>query len=118
MKQLGNGLSEVGHLEEALSVNEAELAMLRRVGAPHHHILGVQHNIANTYLGLGRLEDALSLRQEVYSGRLKLNGEEDERTLIAAFNYATSFMTLGRFVEARYLLCKTMPMARRHGEEH
>ena len=27
-------------------------------------------------------------------------------------------MTLGRFVEARYLLRKTMPMARRHGEDH
>ena len=33
MQQLGNGLCVAGHYEDALSVKEAELAMLRRLGA-------------------------------------------------------------------------------------
>ena len=33
MNVLGNGLSDAGHYEDALSVQEAELSMMRRVGA-------------------------------------------------------------------------------------
>ena len=62
--------------------------MMRRLGAPEENILAVQSNLANTYQKLGRLEEALRLRRDVYSGRLKLNGEEHEKTLIAANNYA------------------------------
>ena len=59
------------------------------------------------------------MRQDVYSGRLKLEGEEDEMTLNAAANYAASFYALDRFEEARSLLRKTMPVARRVlGEAH
>ena len=46
--------------EDALSVREAELSMLRRIGAIRKEaILGVQGNLANTYRALGRLEEAL-----------------------------------------------------------
>ena len=62
---------------------------------------------------------ALSMEQEVYSGRLKLNGEEHEDTLMAASNYATSLIRLQRFGEAKSLLRKIMPVARRvFGESH
>ena len=79
MTQLGNGLSTAGHHEDALSVREAELAMMRRLGAPENDMLVVQTNLASTYDKLGRLEEALQIEGEVYSGRLKLNGEEHER---------------------------------------
>jgi len=62
---------------------------------------------------LGRFEEALRMRQEVYSGRLKLNGEEDESTLRAAMNYAASLVSLKRFEEAKSLLRKTVTVARR-----
>jgi len=119
MKQLGNGLSVAGYHEDALSVREAELSMKRRLGASEDSMLIVQTNLANTFEFLGRLEEALRLRREVYSGRLKLNGEEDEDTLLAANNYATSLIELKRFEEARWLLRKTMPVARRVlGDNH
>ena len=51
--------------------------------------------------------------RDVYSGRLKLDGEEDKETLIAASNYATALLFLDRFEEARSLLRKTIPVARR-----
>ena len=62
---------------------------------------------------LGRGEEALRLKRDVYSGRLELNGEEHEKTLLVANNYAASLKELGRFEEARSLLRKTIPVARR-----
>jgi len=68
---------------------------------------------------LGRLDEALSLRQEVYSGRLKVNGEEHRDTFVAANNYANSLRLQDRFEEATVLLRKWMPKARRVlGEGH
>ena len=46
----------------------------------------MQGNLANTYSALGREEETLSMRREVYSGHLNLNGEEDFDTLRIAFN--------------------------------
>ena len=75
----------------------------------------MQTNLASTYSLLGREEEALSLRKEVYSGRVKLDGDESERTLRAANNYVASLVNprVGRFEEAKRLMRKTMPMARR-----
>ena len=113
IQQLGNGLLDGGHYEDALSVREAELAMLRRLGAPEEGILATQSNLAMTYRALGRLEEALRLRQEVYSRRLELNGEEHYDTLREANNYASLLNVLTRFEGAKSLMRKTMPVARR-----
>jgi chromosome condensin MukBEF MukE localization factor len=76
-------------------------------------MLVVQGNLAITYRSLGRLQDALDLRQEVYSEYLKLNGEEHLDTLIEAGNYAGSLIDLQRFKEAKSQFLKTIPVARR-----
>ena len=94
-------------------MREAELSMLRRLGAPVHHVLVVQGNVANSYRALGRSEQALLLLQEVYSGTLKLYGEESRETLREANNYAESLCNLNCFEEARSLLRKTIPLVRR-----
>jgi len=118
MNLLGNGLISANH-PDAVTVKETELSTLRRLGAPEHHILVVQSNLANTYDMLGQRDRALSIEQEVYSGRLKLNGNSHEETLRAANNYATALFDLQRFKEGRKLLRKTIPLARRAlGEEH
>jgi hypothetical protein len=113
MTMLGNGLSAVKHCADALSVGEAELSIRQRLGTSENEMLITQNNLACTYEELGRREEALSLRQEVYSGRVKLNGKEDRETLMAANNYATSLMNLRHYAEARPLMLKTMPVARR-----
>ena len=113
MTQLGNGLSAAEHEEDALSVNEAELSTLRRIGAPEEDILAVRSNLACTYQSLERLEEALSMQRDVYSGRLKLHGENNVETIREALNYASSLISLERFQEAKSLLRKTMPVARR-----
>ena len=119
MTLLGNGLLNANHNEDALSVQEAELSMRRRLGASEEDILVTQSNLAITYQKLGRLEEALSLRRDVYSGQLKLDGEEHEDTLVAADNYAASLFCLERYREAKALYRKKMPVARRVlGDSH
>ena len=113
MRQLGNGLSAVKHNEDALRVKEAELALMRLHGASEELLIVTQSNLANTYDGVGRRNDALRLRQVAYSGFLRLDGEEHELTLTAANNYAMSLLNLKRFEEAKSLLSKTTPVARR-----
>ena len=110
---LGNGLHEAKHHEDALSVKEAELAMKRRIGASEESILIAQGNLANTYAKFGRLEQAMRARRGVYAGWLKLAGEEDNNTLREANNYAVDLRDLERFEEAKTLLRKTIPVARR-----
>ncbi len=113
MNLLGNGLSSANHHEDALSVQDAHLSMLRRLGASAGQRLDVQNNLAETYKMLGRLDEALRMRRDIYSGRLKLEGKEHRSTIIAANGYALSLCSLGRFEEAKSLFCKTIPVARR-----
>ena len=119
MSVLGSGLSEAGQHEDALIVYEAELAMVRRLGAPEESMLVTQSNLASTYQYHGRLEEALRLKRDVYSGYLRLFGDEHLETIRTAYNYAVSLLILERFTEARALLLETMPVARRVlGESH
>ena len=69
MTQLGNGLSEADHHEDALSVQEAELSMRRRLGAPEaKHACRAGQSCDHIIERSGRYEEALSLLREVYSG--------------------------------------------------
>ena len=110
---LGNGLSLADRHEESLSVREAELSMDRRVGAPEESILATQGNLAVTYHELGRSEQALRLKRDVYSGTLKLYGKEHKDTLTEAYNYACSLLKVGRFEEARSVLRENILVGRR-----
>ena len=100
-------------------MEEANLSMMRRIGASEEDVLDVQSNLAVTYDQLGRDEEALEMKRDVYSGHLKLYGAQNRHTFIPANNYATSLISLERFEEAKALLRKTMPVARRVlGPEH
>ena len=87
--------------------------MMRRLGGSESNILIAQGALASSYEDLGRHEQCLTMRREVYSGHLKLHGEEHFDTLRVAENYALSLLGLKRFEEAKSLLRKTMPVARR-----
>ena len=57
--------------------------------------------------------------RDVHAGHLKLLGKQHGDTLGAANNYAVSLVNVERFEEAKSLLRKTMPVARRVlGESH
>jgi len=113
MTLLGNGLFAARYYPDALSVQEAEMSMLRRLGAHEEDLLVVQANLATTYEFLGRSEEALGMRQDVYSGNVRLEGEESHEALQAANNYASTLSRLERHEEAKSLLRKMIPVARR-----
>jgi len=113
MGLLGGGLLDADYHEDALSVREAELSMKLRLGVPQGSILTTQNNLAIAYDAVRRHEEALRLKREVYSGRLKLNGRENRMTLIAAGNYASSLVSLQRFEDAKLVLHKMIPVAQR-----
>ena len=113
MAQLGNGLGEAKHHEEALSVQEARLSLMPRVGASEDSILIVRTCLANSLTRLGRNEQASNMLRDVYSGRVRLNGEEHIETISAALNYAGTLCCLKRFKEARSLMRKPVLVSRR-----
>ncbi len=76
-------------------------------------ILGTQSSLATTYQFLGRHEQAHNMRRDVYFGFLRLFGEEHRETLREAVCYSSSFMESSRFEEAKSVLHKTTPVARR-----
>ena len=53
------------------------------------------------------------MKRDVYTGYLKLKGEEHDVTLQVAMNYANSLEDSERFEEAKSVLRKTIPTARR-----
>ena len=117
MSVLGNGLLTAGHHEDALPVQEAELALKRRLGADEDDLLIVQGNLAGTYLQVGRKEQASRMLRIVHAGRLELHGEEHRETLRAAVCYASSSISLQRFEEAKLLMRKAIPVAQRVVDE-
>ena len=113
MEMLGNGLFNAGFHADELLVREADLSVRLRLGVAEDHILSAQGNLADVYGKLGRREQCLSMRRDVYLKTLKLHGEEHGDTLRAADNYAIDLYDLRRFKEAKALLLKTIPVARR-----
>ena len=113
MTELGLGLGDADRNEDALTVQEAELSLKRRLGASEEHVLVAQGNLALTYSSLGRHEEAMRLQREVYFGRSRRYGEQHSETLRTAYNYANSLIYLERFAEANSLMRKNMPVARR-----
>ena len=102
-----------------MTVKEAELATKRRIGASENQLLVVQTNLAITYKRLGRSEQALRMKRDVYSVCLKLYGEENGKTLLAANNHINSLIDHKLFKEAKSVLRKTVPVARRVlGDNH
>jgi tetratricopeptide (TPR) repeat protein len=76
-------------------------------------LLVAQNNLASTYEALGRYEEALEMKRNVYSRRLELLGKEHKDTLSAGSNYALLLRHLDRYDEAKLLLRRTIPVARR-----
>ena len=70
-------------------------------------------------LGRPRYEEALHVVRDAYSKHCRLLGEDDRESLVLAENYASSLGSQRRYGEAKALLRKTIPVARRVlGEDH
>jgi hypothetical protein len=112
MGLLGNGLHDADHDADALSVFEAQLSMLRRLGESDDAIFPVRCCLLRMYRKLDR-NVPFSLQRDVYLGWLKIYGEEHRESLGEACSYAVLLSSLKRFEEARAVLRKAIPVAQR-----
>ena len=113
IRLLGNVLFDAGDHEDALLARQAELSLMKRVGAPEDRMLALQTRVGYSYNALGRHEEGLPLQRDVYSGRLKLHGENHQETIWSAGYLANSLYRTRRFDEGKALLRKVIPVARR-----
>ena len=111
------------HRREAVAVRaavlEAELSMMRRVGASEEALLVARGNLGNTYDTLGRNEEALSTYREAYAGCKSLLGGCNFRTLMAANNLVYALQKQMKHAEALSILREPLSDARRAlGDDH
>ena len=96
MSMLGNGLSDAKHDVDALPVREAVLSLCRRLDGPEENMLVAQGNLASSYQMLGRGDLAVSMRRDIYDGRLKLSGEEHIETIREAICVRSSTLVASK----------------------
>ena len=119
MGLLGNGLHEAGSFEDALSVKEARISLLRRLGVSEESMLIIRSNLAVTYSQLGRSDEALSNFREVYAGEKSLFGNSHNLTLMAANNLVHELQRQKKHAEAVTILREPLSEARRaFGDDH
>ena len=118
MTALSNGLAEVGCYDEELGVLEARLSYLKRNGGLINHIDVTLTNMAVCYSNLGRREESLTLRREVYARTVAHRRPEIDIATMA-LNLAHGLVATGRYDEAKSLSREKLPAARRAlGNDH
>ena len=124
INQLANGLQVSGHQEHALSVREVELATEERLGASPLRTLATRSNLALSYYHLGRIEEALRLQREVYTGWqiLSLSSQLREAVgdclTISVGNLTEILIAAREFEEAQSLAREKLPeIIDRHGPD-
>ena len=113
MNQLGNGLREAKHYQDALSVIEADLATERRIGACEEALLVTRTNLCICLSDLGRAEECLKMRREILADTSRIYGPDHENTIIDAINLSESLIAAKLFKEAKSSLREKIRVALR-----
>ena len=121
MTFLGGGIFSNGRPEEALAVFEANLVSRRRYWSHREGaILAAQANISSCLGELGRCDEALVLRREIYARRVATLGVSHEVTILNGGNVVISLNHLELWEESKKLASdQLLPAARRSlGADH
>jgi serine/threonine protein kinase/Flp pilus assembly protein TadD len=103
----------------AVQFELARALYAKHLGTDHLDTLSVTNNLANSYAGLGRYEDALRLHQETLAARRATLGDDHPDTLATENNLAISFEKVGRHDDALELREATLRRTRdRLGGDH
>jgi len=121
MALLGGALRMSSRLEEALPVLEAHSVLVRRYWShDEENILCSQGSIASCLANLGRHDESLVLKREVFAKFVALLGATHERTILTGANLTVSLNQRKLFGETKTLVRdKLLPAARRSlGADH
>ena len=113
LTELVNGLKAGERYDEALAVCEVDLATMQRHGASEFNQLIAHTSIADCYEDLGRNEELLTKRRDIYERMVKLRGAADCDTLIDATRLADALILEGCYREARSFTAQQSRVARR-----
>ena len=102
---LGNALRSEVSAREALPVLELALSTRKRFFSYDLHSVMVETgNVAQCHADLGHHEKALSMRRELYAGRVALSGESHPESVCAGLGICSALILLQRFSEGKELL--------------
>ena len=111
--------SDLGLPYEALTLDVAVDALEGLLGPDHPATLASRNNLAHAYESAGRLEEAITLYEQVLPDSIRVLGEDHPLTLISRNNLAGAYESAGRFTEAITLYEQvTKDCARVLGEDH
>jgi serine/threonine protein kinase len=119
-RTLGLTFRYLGDEEVAARQFQAAHALYARDRGPDHpDTLASMNNLANSYHALGRLADALQLREETLALRRRKLGPNHPDTLGSMNNLATSYDALGRHADALRLREETLELRKaKLGPDH
>ena len=109
LSNYGKILHDMGHLKDALSVQQEAVSLCRTLAVDEHnehknYLADALHNYGNTLHSMGHLEDALSVRQEAVSFYRALavdEHNEHKRSLAGALhNYGNTLHGIGHLEDA------------------
>ena len=105
--QVSSKLAETLHDATSLGMSQPALCLTDSVTracdalGPHHpDTLASRNNLAGTYRASGRLDKAIALYEQVFSGRSRVLGPDHPGTLTSRLNLAGAYRASGRLEEA------------------
>ena len=111
--------SDLGLPYAALTLDVAVDALEGLLGPDHPDTLASRNNLAYAYESAGRLEEAITLFEQVLPDSIRVLGEDHPDTLTIRNNLAGAYQSAGRLTEAITLYEQVLPDSTRVlGEDH
>ena len=88
--------NELGLTDEALTLQHGVETIQSLMGSAHSDVLALQNNLATTYEKAGRLNEAITLFEQVLSNRIRILGDKHPDTLASRNNLAGAYLAANR----------------------
>ena len=92
--------TSLGMSQLALGLTDSVTQVCDALGPHHPNTLASRNNLAGTYRASGRLDKAIALYEQVFSGRSRVLGPDHRSTLMSRDELAGAYREAGRFDEA------------------
>ncbi|MDU5761205.1 MAG: tetratricopeptide repeat protein [Schaalia odontolytica] len=88
--------NELGLTDEALTLQHGVEIIQSLMGSAHSDVLVLQNNLATTYEKAGRLNEAITLFEQVLADRIRILGDKHPDTLASRNNLAGAYLAANR----------------------
>ena len=95
--------AELGAPQAAVALSDAVTHLSKILGPDHPDTLTSRNNLAGAYESAGRLDEAITLYEEVLADRVRLLGDDHPQTLTSRNNLAGAYKAAGRPDDAEVL---------------